>query len=842
LRANSDIGQLTSSWLNSSTEVHATSLSSLAITSAPASLNDTYDADSCRSSWITWLSTLAEHQLVVSRITTLDKSFGYTWDATPSGASVTSRGINTITPGPPYVKCDGVPRVSGSTTEILDVYVDGEYIIDTFVLSNTSSIVHRRKFSEPLPTCTIHRTDCARQWNELTSAFTTWTPTFSQVCSPSGLPLNNTLCSKLLLPFKWNKEYIEFNNSLNIESLFDELFSGDMSWGVPERLWDKVFGGCPQAQVISMSQCIYNTYMSRRTDLLDVANFIKTAEMMKAKGNCQLKGGQFIVFFFPPKNAPSSRDICANDGWGESLPPETVLTSPMGTAIITTISFAASYSGMLCSLSKVFNANTSKGDLGGSTKYPNMASPSIRTGRWTFVSPSVYLAFDKITADYGCYGFDVRSDGILTLPASELSSIVWGSKCSSNSVTSFCKSGPVAREFNLLDLTPPIPHMPFRGAASLRQEINFRTEEREKNITIIDGVYNPMIAFPTALTKIHPLFKGCTYSPRSDLWDTKMFPDYGIWDPYVELTPSVETLVEPTSPLKGVSETPTQDAYPGRSYITQVPKTSATELYRTKSATEGIQISSPTSLPRNKPSIVSLEIGHNTISFASGKDQNGTPYIALSSETAQPGDSGLRIGENTVSVALNGDIILGSRQGGQTPSRAGSSQDEPSKVILKIGHDTVTFTSSTDQNGTPYVALGTKTARPGETGIRTGENTLGVTLDGDIVLGSAPISDVAGVDRSRQSSRTTQAQSLGSDEVVPNASLSSRRKTTIGIDKADSNTETGQDNSSGNPASSSRKKSDGTRLLDSLLRSKVCSLLIMAILMHSLRSLMLPLV
>src|ERR1700761_4536839 len=107
------------------------------------------------------------------------------------------------------------------------------------------------------------------------------------------------------------------------------------------------------------------------------------------------------------------------------------------------------------------------------------------TGHFTFTYPFAYIAYDTVSAIGLC--FPPRStytNGIITLPPSEVSSVVLNRDCPIQN----CSTADwwTTRPFNFADLQGDVPaNAYFDGPPG-----------DEKNETIVEGSYFPFLAVP----------------------------------------------------------------------------------------------------------------------------------------------------------------------------------------------------------------------------------------------------------------------------------------------------------------------------------------------------------
>jgi len=152
------------------------------------------------------------------------------------------------------------------------------------------------------------------------------------------------------------------------------------------------------------------------------------------------------------------------------------------------------------------------------------------TGKFSFTSPSVYLAYDtvsgyvypvsvcrklitvQISASGKCkHPGSLLTNGILTLHPSELSSVVSSfTACPKSWDSTAVCTFKTMRNFNLLDLHGPVPaNAYFQGRKSLFTSSALGEYEPECSSAICENKYYPTIALPWQVVKSEPAFASC---------------------------------------------------------------------------------------------------------------------------------------------------------------------------------------------------------------------------------------------------------------------------------------------------------------------------------------------
>jgi hypothetical protein len=195
--------------------------------------------------------------------------------------------------------------------------------------------------SEPFsrPACEIHRQDCPKQWELFREYFRDWTITLDQIDAEAWA--SNFLCSNVLNGGNGGLACAVDRPYMNTTRINFDLF---LAWrgaiaytDIPERTFPEqtFLNGCSPA---IQNQCLVGDGFAQVQKLMlgygigedvnvtasnKVAQAIHTSiPANTSEGSspgCSVETDQFVLIYFPTiSNA--SRDICANDGWGENVP------------------------------------------------------------------------------------------------------------------------------------------------------------------------------------------------------------------------------------------------------------------------------------------------------------------------------------------------------------------------------------------------------------------------------------------------------------------------------------------------------------------------------------------
>lgn len=291
------------------------------------------DPDACRERWIAYIKTDFEDistwvrdrvsSFRQERDSTVLSSFSYGETLISRTDQTTITSWTTISMPP---QCDGHPRViTESVGESVSTTVRMEH--QNFVLNlntNSSRIIKQinNAYDSPLPpypACEIAPLHCQSQWSSFQHAFSNWSTTFAEVY---GDPLFlNPLCGEA-----WGGLPPEMNPCFGSEVGNRTLDIND--WiGMRQYASQRGFlGGCPQFEDMCLQgrgNYMYDRWWWPKRTFPDDPS------------KCVVQGDRFALIFFRPSQV-TSRDLCANNGWGgEFRSPNTSLSFDMVTKTAT---------------------------------------------------------------------------------------------------------------------------------------------------------------------------------------------------------------------------------------------------------------------------------------------------------------------------------------------------------------------------------------------------------------------------------------------------------------------------------------------------------------------------
>jgi hypothetical protein len=302
---------------------------------------------------------------------------------------------------------------------------------------------------------------------------------------------------------------------------------------------------------------------------------------------------------------------------------------------------------------------------------------------WTFTSPSVYLALDKLYTTDGCSGIGrILRDQIITLRPDQLSSYVFADYTSKIDSTMLAELKAVyysTRSFNLADLEGPVPAAAYGGSFNDRTCSDLGDlDSCHQNILgePIDGAYNPIVPLPQPVRSLDSVFESCfPFSIPKYYSSFKDQPqERGVWDPPIALTPT-NALAQPTIiPVKVTSEMH-QEATPGSIVTADSPA-------KTQPPAAIVTIGQATLAMSNLPGLDSgVVLGSQTLYMNGQAATIGGKEVALHPE-------GLVVGTSTIHLPGAGDSDAAA------PPAPGSMP-----IVYRIGGDAVTAYSQTGSTG-----------------------------------------------------------------------------------------------------------------------------------------------
>jgi hypothetical protein len=489
----------------------------------------------CAVSWVDWLESRLSYSLRTSRSKIVRDNFwtgNYEVSARVETLATPSTVISTIpiTTSMP-TQCDHIPRVSVidtvTLTEIqtLTTIRDGIYIGNSsfktvFDSEDTLPLdFNDAYYNEPTPkapTCKTPEDQCALAWESLKTALKRYVPQAQQLWDWSVAHPDPTIAAEVM---DAAKRANATKNSVTGNTVIDVFLQWDLG---PEFL-----GGCIQPRIELMSRC-WNVFEETRPELNTQG--LTPEEVLTKVGEetgCLLKPDHGVLLYFPPKKAKTTRDICANSGWGDDpLPAAT--NEPPETAIVTEVVFSAhSFFKTDQTISPSFWE-----------KYPKWKTKSTMKGRWTMTAGSAYLAINTLKVHYPCQWRTpiLDSDIMLSFHTSDLRSLVTNMTAATSPIA--LTDLLMTRSFNLLDLQGPVPVNPWQMSLG----------SPDPALTITDGSYEPLIPLPAALAAYNPIYKSCVpfyLPPRVTMYGVDKYAY--VWDPPITLTGTRATIPTQTS-------------------------------------------------------------------------------------------------------------------------------------------------------------------------------------------------------------------------------------------------------------------------------------------------------
>jgi hypothetical protein len=309
---------------------------------------------------------------------------------------------------------------------------------------------------------------------------------------------------------------------------------------------------------------------------------------------------------------------------------------------------------------------------------------SVMTGHFTFTSPSVYLAYDTISADGSCFPpRGTYTNGILTLHSSEVSSMVDNRACQPGECTTADYWS--TRPFNFADLQGDIPASAYFAAPGLQQ-----------NSTIVESGYFPFLAVPTKVKDLYPEFAKC--APFSKHSSVVQLCHAGFWDPPIALTPT-PVLQRPVIPPNG-------------DHITAVPGQTPVTSHATSTISPQAAVLSPTPQP--------------------GKSNEGSQggLSAENDPTLHPHDPEIAsVSEQALPGAFTRAAFV----------PPGADTDSSGAVILQLNGKAVTASYLQPYSGLTALSVGGTTISPGNPPAIIEGKTLRIDSQGSIIVDGSTV-------------------------------------------------------------------------------------------------------
>lgn len=253
--------------------------------------------------------------------------------------------------------------------------------------------------SLPRPACHIRNDDCPNQWRLFRDHFSNWTTTLDHI-NPH-VPFTGTPCEggegcaalndhldtvridfDLFLAWRGSNAYKDHDDRVVFEHSFLE--------GCSPVLQNKCLAQSGASQVDALWLPMTDEVFSGKNSH-GVNTLIPMTTILEKDRRCVVEADQFVLIYFPT-NSNISRDVCADDGWGENVLVMAPNRTATRTATLDEIVFASRSDCKIWSFFFVDIANF-RCIVGKprSTMYPK--DPE---SKWTFYDDHVYLAFNTV--------------------------------------------------------------------------------------------------------------------------------------------------------------------------------------------------------------------------------------------------------------------------------------------------------------------------------------------------------------------------------------------------------------------------------------------------------------
>jgi hypothetical protein len=472
------------------------------------------------------------------------------------------------------------------------------------------------------------------------------------------------------------------------------------------------------------------------------------------KKECWVTAKNFALIYWP--SSSTSRDFCADEVKTAVIRPN---DTPSRGIVMTTDVITMSGVDLLANVwDPMAVGGLVKGDARRTLVYTLLIirctkslQASLRqmslNGPFTFTSPSVYLAYDTISAENQCgpLGSALYSN-IIPLHPSELKSLEWiltangttawdGMKMAraiaSNSLnTAILRMGKaqpgahkIRRPFNLADLEGTVPAAAYYGRSLFDCGL-----EMSACSTMQEDYYHPEIAMPDAIISLNPAWSSCTAMG----WG---------WDPPIALRPAASIATPAISGLPSLDPSSQPSPQPSPQPVstlpgpTSSPSSAGPDASRNKE--EPYVYPQSTNTPTN-PQVISFSAG-SLVLIASIAWSSNTRFVVLEGKTLLDGSPPLTV-SNQVLRLENSGIIVGS-----SIVPLPSSQRTPAPVVDFLGH---TATISPAYGSSPALIIGSSTLSIGGPSVVIGDHTISLATNGIIVDGSLVSAHTRTVDSS----------------------------------------------------------------------------------------------
>jgi hypothetical protein len=291
--------------------------------------------DICREAWQSQFSIIVHEMVTTDIISEMTKSSFLEWTTSTIffDSPIVSAGVFTSTTYLP-TECDGYTRLSKNTyTEIQTAMFSlssffklrsGSVIPFSPTPTSTYTQTHRTEMGPwSTLTCNIPRTECSQQWNQFKTFLRTWKPDFGDMAA--AFAYYETRLNSLGGQTKWG------NESLTGSNLMDSLLELTYHRGAAV---EDFFGGCVEAQKHvfrgiqlyrefwdwnnKWRDATQNATSSGVPFRLDERSPDEVREILRDFCSCNLQTDHGILIHFEHPKVARKRDICANDGWGDT--------------------------------------------------------------------------------------------------------------------------------------------------------------------------------------------------------------------------------------------------------------------------------------------------------------------------------------------------------------------------------------------------------------------------------------------------------------------------------------------------------------------------------------------
>jgi hypothetical protein len=287
--------------------------------------------DVCREAWQSQFSSIVYAMVTTTIIDlmTRDSLLEYTTSTILLNSPIVSEGVFTSTTYLP-VECDGYTRLSENAyTEIRTAMStlssfyklrSGSVLPFSPTPTSTYTQTHR---TEMVPwntvTCTIPKEECPQQWKQFGTFLRTWKPDFGDMAAAFAYyeaRLNN------------EGSHIRYgNDSLTGSNFMDRLV--ELTYH-GRRAVDDFFGRCVEARKhvmrgvqLYLERLDWNDKWANATRSvgpfrLGELSVEQATELIFDFCTCHLQTDHGMLIQFEQNQAARKRDVCANDGWGDS--------------------------------------------------------------------------------------------------------------------------------------------------------------------------------------------------------------------------------------------------------------------------------------------------------------------------------------------------------------------------------------------------------------------------------------------------------------------------------------------------------------------------------------------